>query len=101
MIILALATAASAWILRHVVNDVLSGQDISKIWALGVSIAAIYIVKGFAGFGQNIVLDRIGNAVQTGFYIRSIEQLAAPLVARELHERPVGLHYAPPLEHQH
>ena len=77
MIILALATAASAWILRHVVNDVLSGQDISKIWALGVSIAAIYIVKGFAGFGQNIVLDRIGNAVQTGFYIRSIEQLAA------------------------
>ncbi len=77
MIILALATAASAWVLRHVVNDVLSGQDISKIWMLGLSIAAIYIVKGFAGFGQNTVLDRIGNAVQTSFYIRSIEQLAA------------------------
>ena len=77
MIVLALATAASAWILRHVVNDVLSGQEITKIWFLGASIAAIYIVKGFAGFGQNTVLDRIGNAVQAGFHIRSIEQLAA------------------------
>lgn len=82
MIVLALGTAASAWILRHVVNDVLSGQDIGKIGILGFSIAAIYIVKGFAGFGQNIALDRIGNAVQTGFYIRSTEQLAAlPLYA--------------------
>lgn len=77
MIVLALATAASAWILRHVVNDVLSGQDIGKIGILGVSIATIYVLKGFAGFGQNIALDRIGNAVQTGFYIRSTEQLAA------------------------
>ena len=77
MIILALATAASAWILRHVVNDVLAGQEIGKIGILGISIAAIYILKGFAGFGQNIALDRIGNAVQTGFYIRSTEQLAA------------------------
>ena len=77
MIVLALATAASAWILRHVVNDVLSGQNIGKIGMLGLSISAIYIVKGFAGFGQNVALDRIGNAVQTGFYIRSTEQLAA------------------------
>lgn len=77
MIVLALATAASAWILRHVVNDVLAGQNIGKIGILGLSIAAIYILKGFAGFGQNVALDRIGNAVQTGFYIRSIEQLAA------------------------
>jgi len=77
MLILALATAASAWILRHVVNDVLSGQEIGKIWMLGASIAAIYIAKGIAGFGQNTVLDRIGNAVQADFYIKSIEQLSA------------------------
>lgn len=77
MIVLALATAASAWILRHVVNDVLAGKDIGRIGILGFSIAAIYVIKGFAGFGQNIALDRIGNAVQTGFYIRSIKQLAA------------------------
>ena len=77
MVVLALATAASAWILRHVVNNVLSGQNIGKIGMLGLSISAIYIVKGFAGFGQNVALDRIGNAVQTGFYIRSTEQLAA------------------------
>ena len=77
MIVLAIATAASAWILRHVVNNVLSGQNIGKIGMLGLSISAIYIVKGFAGFGQNVALDRIGNAVQTGFYIRSTEQLAA------------------------
>lgn len=61
--IAAVATAASAWIVRDVVNDLfVSGQQ-SLIIYYGLFIGAVSIVRGFATYGHVVILSRIGNDI--------------------------------------
>lgn len=59
----AAATAASAWIVRDVVNDLfVSGQQ-SLIIYYGLFIGAVSIVRGLATYGHVVILSRIGNDI--------------------------------------
>ena len=59
-------TAFSAWLMRDVIDKVFLAKDMAAIWSLAGVIVAIYVVKGFATFGQQLGLSRIGNAVSAG-----------------------------------
>ena len=63
MIVVALTTALSAWIMRDVVNELVLTRDIGRIYLVAGIVALIFIVKGCAVFIQTLFLSRAGNAI--------------------------------------
>jgi ATP-binding cassette, subfamily B, bacterial MsbA len=63
MVVVALATALSAWIMRDVVNELVLTRDIYRINLVAGIVALIFIVKGSAVFVQTLFLSRAGNAI--------------------------------------
>lgn len=61
--LIAATTAASAWIMRDVVNEVFVNKDSTMVYVIGVFVLVIYTVKGAATFGQMVVLSRVGNQI--------------------------------------
>ncbi|WP_439529209.1 ABC transporter ATP-binding protein [Pannonibacter sp.] len=63
MALIAASTAASAWIMRDVINEVFINRDKAMITLISVAVMGIFAVKGFATFGQQVLMSRIGNAI--------------------------------------
>ena len=63
MAIVATATGFSAWIMRDLINKVFIDRDASVMFLICGSVALIYILKGLASYGQEVILARIGNAI--------------------------------------
>jgi len=63
MAIVAGATGFSAWIMRDLINKVFIDRDPTMMFVICGSVAAIYILKGLASYGQEVILARIGNAI--------------------------------------
>ncbi len=63
MALIAASTAASAWIMRDVINEVFINRDKEMIALISVAVMGIFAVKGFATFGQQVLMSRIGNAI--------------------------------------
>ncbi len=61
--LIAASTSASAWLMRDVIDKVFLAKDMLAVWTLATVVVAIYAVKGFATFGQQITLSRISNAI--------------------------------------
>ncbi|WP_281927087.1 ABC transporter ATP-binding protein [Roseibium album] len=61
--LIAATTAASAWIMRDVVNEVFVNKDPFMVYAIGVFVLVVYTVKGVATYGQIVVLSRVGNQI--------------------------------------
>ncbi|WP_208435533.1 ABC transporter ATP-binding protein [Bartonella phoceensis] len=78
MIIIACTTAASAWIMRDVVNYIIDAQNFSMIVSISSIIAFIFILKGIATFSQTYFLSKAGNSIvaeqQRKIYARLMEQ---------------------------
>jgi len=76
LFIVAAMTSLSAWIMRDVVNQIFVAQSIEMLWVLSFGVMAIFIVKGFATYGQVVVQSRIGNRIvaenQKRFYDRCL-----------------------------
>ena len=63
MVLIAFTTAYSAYIIRDVVNEVCDDRNLSMAWTISGVILLLFVVKGFAGFGQDVLLNRIGNNI--------------------------------------
>jgi ATP-binding cassette, subfamily B, bacterial MsbA len=63
MVVVAVTTALSAWIMRDVVNELVISRDINKIYLVAAFVALIFIAKGAAVFVQTLYLSRAGNAI--------------------------------------
>lgn len=63
MSIFAGCTAASAWLMKDVVNKIFVEQDRIAMVFLPMVICAIFIAKGFSAYLQEISLARIGNRI--------------------------------------
>ncbi len=63
MALVAGATGFSAWIMRDLINKVFIDRDARVMILICGSVALIYIIKGFASYGQEVILARIGNAI--------------------------------------
>ncbi|WP_208441270.1 ABC transporter ATP-binding protein [Bartonella raoultii] len=78
MIIIAGTTAASAWIIRDVVNYMIEAQNFTMIVFISGIIAFIFILKGIATFSQTYFLSKAGNSIvaeqQRKIYARLMEQ---------------------------
>jgi ATP-binding cassette subfamily B protein len=76
--LVAATTAASAWIMRDVIDRIFVARDERMIWILAAIVMVIFLVKGAASYGQDVILNRIGNDVvarsQTRLFTRLIEQ---------------------------
>ncbi|WP_455474181.1 ABC transporter ATP-binding protein [Bartonella sp. B30(2025)] len=78
MIIISCTTAASAWIMRDVVNYIIDAQDFNMIVFISSVIAFIFILKGIATFAQTYFLSKAGNSIvaeqQRKIYERLMQQ---------------------------
>lgn len=63
MLLTALATGASAYIIKDIINSIFIDNDFQKILLVGGATFIIYIVKGLATYGQIVTLSRIGNSL--------------------------------------
>jgi len=59
MAIAAGCTSASAWLLGNIINEAYLNKDIDAIKWLGVVIVALFSIKGFASYGQAVMLARV------------------------------------------
>ena len=63
MIILAACTAALAWAMRPMLDEVLSGKNKTYIYLMPVGIIILYIIKGSAFYGQASIMAYIGQRI--------------------------------------
>jgi len=75
MVLVAVTTAASAYIIKIIVNDVFEKRDIEMAWIVGSIVLAIFVVKGLAGFGQDVILNRIGNNIIARYQRRAYDHM--------------------------
>lgn len=61
MVLVATATAALAWLMRHVVNDVLVAREPSAMWLTAGAVLAVSLIRGLADYGQTVLLAGVGN----------------------------------------
>ncbi|AQX30003.1 ABC transporter ATP-binding protein [Bartonella schoenbuchensis] len=78
MIIIALATAISAWMMRDIVNHIIDGHSFNMIVFISSVFAFIFILKGVATFAQTYCLSKAGNSIiaeqQRKIYARLMKQ---------------------------
>lgn len=75
MAILAVTTAYSAYLIKDVVNDVFEDRNIQAAYWLAAMILLIFFLKGMAAFGQEVLLNRIGNNIVARYQARAFDQL--------------------------
>ncbi|WP_150495492.1 ABC transporter ATP-binding protein [Roseibium aquae] len=88
MALVAGSTAASAWIMRDVINEVFVNRDPMMVYVIAATVVGIFLVKGAASYGQMVVLARIGNDIvatlQKTLFRRITEQDTAYLDEKSL-----------------
>jgi subfamily B ATP-binding cassette protein MsbA len=65
--LIAATTAGSAYLMKHVVDRIFVDGNFAAIWILGVTLMALFTVKGLATYGQMVTLSRIGNRIVTDY----------------------------------
>ncbi|MCO6186618.1 ABC transporter ATP-binding protein [Rhizobium sp. L1K21] len=63
MLVVAAMTAASAWIMRDIVNETIVSKDIDRVFAISLVVALIFAIKGAATYVQTIFLSKAGNNI--------------------------------------
>lgn len=63
MIVVAGMTSASAWIMRDIVNASVVSRDLDEVFAVSISVAVIFFIKGIATYIQSIFLSKAGNNI--------------------------------------
>ena len=61
--LIALTTSLSAWIIGRIVDKIFVGRNLTAVWEITAAIVVIYTVKGFATYGQQVVMLQVGNAI--------------------------------------
>lgn len=61
--LVAACTAASAWIMKDVINGVFLERNATMVVLIAAFVLFIFTLKGAATYGQQVVLGQIGNAI--------------------------------------
>lgn len=73
--IIAATTAASAWIMRDVVNQVFVNKDAVMVYVIGAAVLVIFTLKGASTYGQMVVLAKVGNNISADLQKRMFSVL--------------------------
>ncbi|ERP85758.1 ABC transporter ATP-binding protein [Labrenzia sp. C1B10] len=71
----AATTAASAWIMKDVINEVFINRDKTMIYVIAGAVICIFTLKGASTYGQMVVLSRVGNAIVADLQNRLFKRL--------------------------
>lgn len=75
MVAIAATTAFSAYIIKDVVNEVFDDKKLSAAFGLAGIVLLVFFIKGMAGFGQHVLLSRIGNNIVARYQKRLYEHM--------------------------
>jgi subfamily B ATP-binding cassette protein MsbA len=75
MILVAASTAAIAYIMKPVIDDVFVARDSNMLVVVSVAILVIFFVKGTATFGQAVLMTYVGQRVIADIQIRMFSHL--------------------------
>jgi ATP-binding cassette subfamily B protein len=75
LILVALSTAFTAWIMESVVNEAFANKRADIVWLICASILAAFILRGFATYGQAVTLSKIGNNIVARYQRRLYSHL--------------------------
>jgi ATP-binding cassette, subfamily B, bacterial MsbA len=65
MLLVALSTAALAWLMNPVVDKVFVERRADLLWLVGGAVFACFAVKGVAAYGQTIIMSQVGQTILT------------------------------------
>jgi len=63
LILVALSTAYIGYIVKAVIDSAFIARDIVDAWKICFSIFLVFVVRGFAGYFQSVILSKIGNNI--------------------------------------
>ncbi len=63
MAIAAAATAASAWLMQPVLDQVFARQDARMLVLMPLAVIAVFAIKGLASYGQNVIMTTVGQRI--------------------------------------
>ncbi|MCE3231936.1 MAG: msbA [Rickettsiaceae bacterium] len=75
MFIVAAATAAMAWIMQPIIDDIFLNKDNSKLMLISIGVIVIFAVKGFATYWQDYLMQCLGQRIITDMQIELYNHL--------------------------
>jgi subfamily B ATP-binding cassette protein MsbA len=81
MAVIAVTTALSAYLMKHVVDRIFVEGDYQAVWILGFTLMALFTVKGFASYGQMVTLAKVGNRIVADYQRKIYDSLLSQGVA--------------------
>ncbi|MEF2070800.1 ABC transporter ATP-binding protein [Consotaella aegiceratis] len=75
LVLMSGATAFLAWIMRDVIDQIFVAQNRPMIAVLSGAVFLAFVVRGFASYGQGVILAKIGNNVVARYQRRLFAQL--------------------------
>lgn len=75
LIVVAMSTAFTAWIMEKVVNEAFANRRADIVWLICGSILAAFVLRGFATYGQAVALQKIGNNIVARYQRRLYSHL--------------------------
>ena len=63
MVLVAAATAANAWLMQPVLDDVFLKRDKTMLYVVPVAILIIALIKGGATYGQSVMMNHVGQRI--------------------------------------
>ncbi|HCX14533.1 MAG TPA: ABC transporter permease [Rhodospirillaceae bacterium] len=75
MMAVALSTAALAWLMDPVVNQVFVEKRADLLWPVGLGVFATFAIKGLATYGQTVIMTRAGQSILTDLQNRLFRHL--------------------------
>ncbi|MFY8115968.1 MAG: ABC transporter ATP-binding protein [Rhabdaerophilum sp.] len=75
--IVSATTAATAWLMKDVINDVFIAKSQSALIFVATAVLVIYVARGAASYGQGVILAQIGNSIVADGQKRLVSSLLA------------------------
>ena len=75
--VVAVCTTLSAYIMKFIIDRIFVDRSIEAMWMIGGAIVTIYVVKGFATYGQQVVLTSIANNIIAEIQTRIFNKMLA------------------------
>ncbi|OCJ15208.1 ABC transporter ATP-binding protein [Rhizobium sp. AC44/96] len=63
LVIVALSTSFTAWIMKSVIDEAFANRRADVVWIICLSIFVAFVLRGFAGYIQAVTLSKIGNNI--------------------------------------
>ncbi len=75
LVVVALSTAFTAWIMESVVNEAFANRRADMVLVICGAILAAFVLRGFATYGQAVTLSKIGNNIVARYQRRLYKHL--------------------------